>query len=515
MKKLLPTLIPLLCAIAFALTAWHFLYEENAEVMYFLQQRSFFSDTSEFFSDCLKKPMGLFVWAGLWLTQFFYHPLQGTIIITTMWVITFFALKRALRISAWLSPLLMLPMYYFLAEDMSIGYEIYRMVPEGQLFVPTLQLLFASVVVLIITSIAGIFFHHDKSITGKMSPVMRWTMGAVLLCGVAYGGWTYVDGNMNRNPYFRAESRAYLATEEQDWDKVLNIISETPVEASREMVILKNIALLNTGRIGEEMYHYDDKGVLPEYGSDTAKVSMTVTAGPMIYMHHGLTNFAIRWLTESSVAKGYTFNCLKLLTLCSLVNEEYDVAAKYIDILSHSMYYKEWADRYRPILADHSLLRKTPELKNIIELHDNVPQETSSDQGTIEQFLMIFFSTDNNTTSKYMQDVSMTYALNSRDIRLFQYQFNKYATMHVGDDMPIHYQEAAFLYGHLEPQTMDISGMPFDEERIVKRYAAFNEKVKQLMQSGTTEAMLPNALKGEFGDTFWWAYYFSRGGKMY
>lgn len=515
MKKLFPILIPILCAVAFALTAWHFLYDEHADVMYFLQQKSFFSDTSEFFDECRQKPMGIFVWAGLYLTQFFYYPQQGIIIIIALWVITFFALKQALHLSTWLSPLLILPMYYFLAKDLSIGYDIYFAPSEGQLFVPTLQLFAGSLLLLIITSVGGLFFHHDKSIMGKLPLTARWITGIVLLCGVAYSGWTYVDGKINRNPYFLSETRAYVAAEEQDWDKVLDIMNNMTVDASREMVILKNIALLNTGRIGNEMYHYDDKGVIPVSENDTAKVTMTATAGPLIYMHHGMTNSAVRWLMETAVAKGFDFGIIKLLTLCSLVNEEYDVADKYIEILSHSMFYKEWADHYRPIIADHSLLRKTPELKNIIELHDHIIQDTSSDNGKIENFLMSYFRNADSNGSKYMQDVCMTYALNTKDIKTFWSQFFVYANMNNGEEMPIHYQEAAFLYGQLEPQTMNTSGMPFDQERIVKRYVAFNEKVKQLMQNGTTQEMLPMALKSEYGDTFWWAYYFNRDGKTY
>jgi hypothetical protein len=101
---------------------------------------------------------------------------------------------------------------------------------------------------------------------------------------------------------------------------------------------------------------------------------------------------------------------------------------------------------------------------------------------------------------------------------LFWPRFFKYADLHEKEMMPIHYQEAAYLFGHLENQ-VDISKMPFDKDKIVNRYASFTRMTSQLMQmygpqyqgneAGLTKRVGDECF-AEFGDTYWWFYYFSR-----
>ena len=87
--------------------------------------------------------------------------------------------------------------------------------------------------------------------------------------------------------------------------------------------------------------------------------------------------------------------------------------------------------------------------------------------------------------------------------------------------MPIHYQEAAYLFGDLEKK-VDTSHMPFDKNLIVNRYASFKNVTGQLLQqySGQLKGDALTRKVGEecfaqFGDTYWWFYYFSRGVHTY
>ena len=82
-------------------------------------------------------------------------------------------------------------------------------------------------------------------------------------------------------------------------------------------------------------------------------------------------------------------------------------------------------------------------------------------------------------------------------------------------EMPIHYQEAALLYGKLEPQTVDSSRMPYDKTRIIDRYAQFMQTATQYMQGGMDEKATGEAMRTQYGDTFWWTYYFVHGSTYY
>ena len=77
--------------------------------------------------------------------------------------------------------------------------------------------------------------------------------------------------------------------------------------------------------------------------------------------------------------------------------------------------------------------------------------------------------------------------------------------------MPRHYQEAAYLYGHLENE-VDISHMPFDEQ--VKRdYEEFMATAQQYR--GMKEEQLRHIMYPRFGKTFYFEYFLIRNQKMY
>ena len=97
-------------------------------------------------------------------------------------------------------------------------------------------------------------------------------------------------------------------------------------------------------------------------------------------------------------------------------------------------------------------------------------------------------------------------ALQMKDIGLFWPRFFEYARRHPGEHIPTHYQEAAYLYGHLEP-TVDISRMPFDES-VRKSYAdfmAFNERCGNMSLEQKKVAFRP-----AFGHTFYYFYFLVR-----
>jgi len=243
---------------------------------------------------------------------------------------------------------------------------------------------------------------------------------------------------------------------------------------------------------------------------------MVQTAAPLIYLHHGKTNWALRWCIENSVEYDYSFNNLKILAVCSLIHGEMKAARKYLDILSNTLFYRDWAERYLPITEKPSLMqggnlkRNYPEFANIIELRNHMGTTLDGDNGLCEMYIINYFSNTMNKDSKYLQEITLDYAIIQKDIQLFWPHFMLYAQLNQDKEMPIHYQEAAYLYGKLEPQTMNTSRMPFDKERIVERYERFNQMSQSLLQAKMSVPQVGEAMKASFGDTFWWFYFFCR-----
>ncbi len=323
------------------------------------------------------------------------------------------------------------------------------------------------------------------------------------------GSYLWADKKNFDNYNYHAEMRMYRAADEQDWDKVLDEMGSIPGDASREMVLLKNIALMNKGEMGSKMFKYNNMGEPPKNGFDSLTVHMVQTAAPLIYYYHGKTNFTVRWCIENSVEFGYDFDNLKMLARCSLIGGEMDVAKKYLNILSTSTFYKDWAQNLMPITENPKLIEKYPEFDKIRELRDHMGTVLDGDNGLCEMYLLNYFSNTMNKDDKLLQEVTLNYALIQKDIKLFWPRFFLYASLHEGESMPVHYQEAAYLYGHLEPETVNISGMPFDQ-KVKDSYTGFQQMSQSLLQTGMKPKDVGETMKSAYGGTFYWFYFFCR-----
>lgn len=338
--------------------------------------------------------------------------------------------------------------------------------------------------------------------------VKPWIAYAVTVAVVALlCVWTEKSDFQNYN--YHAEMRMYRAADEQEWDKVLDEMTSLEGDASRQMVLLKNIALFNKGEVGTKMFWYNNMGEPPTNGFDTLHVQMVITAAPLIYYHHGKTNFSSRWSIENSVEFGYDFDNLKMLARCALVGGEMDLARKYLDILKTSMYYKEWAERLMPITENPELIKEYHEFDKVRDLRDHMGSALDGDNGLVEMYLLNYFSNTMNKDSKYLQEMTLVYAMVQKDISLFWPRFFQYAALHDSEEMPIHYQEAAYLYGKLEPNNVDTSLMPFDQ-KVIDRYASFDQVSQQLIRQKMETPEIGEAMKAAFGDTFFWFYFFCR-----
>ncbi len=337
---------------------------------------------------------------------------------------------------------------------------------------------------------------------------MTWGI-TMVTTAVLVLSWLWVEKSDFQNYNYHAEIRMYRAAEEQDWDKVLDEMSNIPGDASREMVLFKNIALMNKGEMGTKMFKYNNMGEPPTNGFDTLRVHMVQTAAPLIYYYHGKTNFALRWSIENSVEFGYDYDHLKILARCALVNGEMEMAKRYLNILQSTLYYRDWAERLMPITEKPELIKKFKEFDSVRELRDHMGTVLDGDNGLCEMYLLTYFSQTMNKDSKLLQELTLNYALIQKDIQLFWPRFFLYAQMHQGEPMPIHYQEAAILYGNLEPESADISTMPFQEE-VKKSYEGFHNMTQSLLQAGLDSDAIGEATKSTYGNTFYWFYFFCR-----
>ena len=348
-------------------------------------------------------------------------------------------------------------------------------------------------------------------LTSHLSLLTPDVISIFLLAGIVYGVWHFWYKDYN----FHKELRMQQCLERADWNGIIAEAADQQDEPTRAIVMMRNLALFRLGRQGDEMYHYRPGAK----ASDTPLVlRMTQVAGRSIYYNYGQVNYCYRWCLEDGVEMGWRVEYLKYLTRCSLINGEYRVARKYINELKHTRYYRDWALEHERFLDNDEAMHADPNFEPIFHLLCPDDQ-LASDNSMVEYFLMNNFANSFSEDPLYQEQVLLA-ALWTKDIQTFWPRFFNYATSHSKPQdsnanaiphMPTHFQEAAYLYGHLEHE-VDISGMPFDE-KVKNDYEEFMAMAQRYQ--GMSEEQLRPIMYPRFGKTFYYEYFLVRNQKLY
>ena len=354
----------------------------------------------------------------------------------------------------------------------------------------------------------------------KLKPWHRSVL-ALLLVALGIVGVSQV---WYRDANFHKELAMNRAVEELDWERVLTIARDgsSGVKPTRMMVLYKNLALFRLGRAGDEMFNYPE-GATPQ--NAPWKVRITQVGGKLIYYHYGKENFCYRWCMEDGVEFGWKAETLKFMARTSMLNHEWAAARKYLDLLKKTTFHRQWAERYerfldtpdafdldkleasakagKPLLDEQGMKEFAPILHMM-----TYPDRLDGDNTLVEMYLLQTFAKGNGDDPLF-QEMTLICALIMKDIDLFWPRFMKFATMHPELHMPRHYQEAAYLYGHLENK-VDISRMPFDQEvrDTYERFMRFNEQCGPMSEEQKAVAFYP-----QFGGTFYYFYFLVRNQK--
>ena len=340
---------------------------------------------------------------------------------------------------------------------------------------------------------------EEKPVKGKKKTIripVRWLLihvAIVVVAGYSIHRFWFKDHN------FHKELRMEQCVENLDWEGVLTVAAADAEEPTRAIVMMRNLALFRVGRLGDQMYRYMDGSKACQ---DPVPVRMMQVCGYSMYYNYGLVNYCHRWCLEQGVEFGFRAEYLKYLMRCALVNGEYQEARKYASLLKHTRYHKAWAEKYERFIGQPNLLKANAEFSPIFHLMTG-GDVLGSDQMMAEKFIMERFL-KGYSDDKLYKEMSLISALWEKDIQKFWPRFFDYASTLNGAHMPVHFQEAAYLYGNLEHE-VDISKMPFDDQ--VKRdYAAFMD----LANNATSESedVMRPIFYERFGHTFYYNYFF-------
>lgn len=134
MKRYIPIIIWLVVLLIVAGSLLSF----ESDLLWKLQERNLFLNTSLFLKERMMVPGGLLSWAGTWLTQLFFWPWLGTLVLCACWLLLMCLITKAFALPRQWMSLAVAPVCLLLSTIVDMGYWVYLLKLPGHAFVGTL-----------------------------------------------------------------------------------------------------------------------------------------------------------------------------------------------------------------------------------------------------------------------------------------------------------------------------------------------------------------------------------------
>ncbi len=291
--------------------------------------------------------------------------------------------------------------------------------------------------------------------------------------------------------YFHAENLFY----QEKYDDLTKYIMKHPT-TNRLTIFLNNIALSETGRLNDLMFHFPQS---PDGQSLFLKWEMfgeVLRRGGYFYYTTGMINEAHRWAYENMIMKGITPEGLKMLIKTELINGNYKIASKYNLILKNTLFYRDKASEFDKLLSDDKAVESHPEfgVKRKEKIGHDFFSITDNPYINIERAL----SFDSLNRKAYMY--KLAYLMLTEDYtgiakglaRLENLGYKK---------IPLHLEEAALVCRMSDSAPlMNLGNLKINPQT----EARFNQFLQTFQSYGNSLKTAEPVLKQKFGNTFWY-----------
>ncbi len=330
----------------------------------------------------------------------------------------------------WIIPLLMLSMQLLVYKYILTQWQlktifqpmIYYRIP---LMIPTLMLVIPVTIAILV-------------LVGRLAILKRYDKIACFL-GIAtffVFGWLGMTKGYDKEMY-ELIRQDYLVRNER-WDDVINRAQTYQVRTAFSSVCV-NLALAERRQLADRMFDFYQSGedalIMPRVRDLT---SMLPTAE--VFWHLGLVNSAQRYMfdTQESILNGKkSGRCTKRIAECMLVNGHYKPAAKQIDLLKKSLFYKDFGKELETMLYNDRKINSHPLYGKLRKYR--YKENYLFSYAEIEKMMGLLFL--NNPENRIALDYFMGQMLLKGDLQGFQ-QYMGWVQKYGGyQNMPVGYQD--------------------------------------------------------------------------
>ena len=284
------------------------------------------------------------------------------------------------------------------------------------------------------------------------------------------------------------------------WEQVVALSKSYPTK-NRLSSYYTNIALAQTGKMADRMFHYPQTGVSGLFLDRDLTYSSVWYSGEAYY-HLGMMLAAEHGALEAMVGspKEPNVQTLQRLVYTNILRRDSATAMKYIRFFEHSPTYRKWAIMQRENLvsamADATFTiphQPTPvQSKDFFIVYQHPEQ-------TLLQLL------DDNPQHRIAFEYLMAYYLLSKDLERMKWCMDTYYdSAYYPSGIPVHYEEALLVYQNLMKSEADFFNQYPVSQATRDKYNSYIQAY--LSAQGNKRAT--ERLQKQFGQTYWFYLHF-------
>lgn len=275
----------------------------------------------------------------------------------------------------------------------------------------------------------------------------------------------------------------------QQWDDIVGKARTKQPDRPLSVSCL-NLALSQTGKLPDEMFSFYQNGTSGLFPT-LSRVFTTPLSTAEIFWHLGLINAAQHFTFEAQEAIPdfqKSGRCYRRLAETNLVNGDYAVAGKYLNSLSHTLFYRKWALGTAKLLGDEAAISAHPLYGKLRNLR-NIEKDSWFKDTDVDSVLLDI--AEKHPDYEPVREYILAWYLLDCNLDAFV----KHSDNNLQSPAAKSYQEAYLMY-MLEHQLPIENAPAFVERATTERFQRFIKDV----QKGQTKAFITRT----YGDTFWY-----------
>lgn len=414
------------------LLLWAFNYFVYADVYYMCQQHSYFAFDKTLMQNIIAMWDAPFILVGRFLLLSCHYKIFGTLLLTVfMWFIAYlvdycFNLKGYWKWIAYLVPFTLIAFY------VSWGMNIYYAREASKIFyIPVTGVIVFLIAAIIIRIITKRKFTNPLLLAND-SAKSQWLQLAIML--IMFIGITFYQNRFSHEA--KNVSTLQCLMEKEEWHEMADYVKENIEYPTRAEAAYYALALEMTDRIDTELfninYTYPESNTKGRGDYKDASTDLYVTD---CNFFTGLVNSSYHWCIENSVLDGITVNKLKRLVMCCLINNEMQLAKKFLYILDEVPCERDFVQKYVPMLNDYKMVCEDPMLSKVMEI---LPLDNVFEQRFTQPMFVGYYNKLKNGRCYRALYNSMAACFYTKDVEAFVKRMPTF----MNSQMPQNYQEA-------------------------------------------------------------------------